>query len=213
MLLLAAGACIASLLICRWIGLLLLPPTVVYVWLLWFFRDPEVRGPEEEGLFLTPADGIVADITPVGKDSELGCDGVRIGVFMSIFNIHVNRMPCDGRIEEVVHHPGEFLDVRRTEAYERNESTTIRLSHRFRGTVYPVVVRQIAGLIARRIVTCLKPGQELARGQRFGMIRFGSRLELLLPEPLAGNIRVRVGDRARLGETVLAAAGGLEEDM
>jgi len=212
MLLLAAGAFAASMIVCRWIGILLILPTIVYFWLLWFFRDPDMRIPDGKGLFISPADGIVADITPVGADSELGCEGVRIGVFMNIFSIHVNRMPCDGRIEDVTHHAGEFLDVRLTEAYERNESTTIRLVHTFNGTEYPVVVRQIAGLVARRIITCLRPGQELVRGERFGMIRFGSRLELMLPAPLVGNVAVEAGDQARVGETVLAVAGSIGED-
>ena len=212
MIMLASASAAASLLVCRWIGLLLLPPLAVYGWLLWFFRDPEVHVPAEDGLFIAPADGVVADITPVGADSELGCDGTRIGVFMSVFSVHVNRMPCDGRIEKVAHKPGEFLDVRQSAAYERNESTTIHLMHTRDGREFPVVVRQVAGLVARRIVTCLEPGNELSRGERFGMIRFGSRVELMIPNALGAEIRVKPGDRARVGETVLAAISPVGED-
>ncbi|MBN1943851.1 MAG: phosphatidylserine decarboxylase [Phycisphaerae bacterium] len=177
--------------------------TIVWLWVLWFFRDPRRTPPEGSGLFVSPADGRVSDVTPVGAESELGCPGVRIGVFMNVFNVHVNRLPCDGRVADVTHTPGAFLDARRPEARERNESASIRLVHRRGGREYPVVVRQVAGLIARRIVTNLSPEQQVERGRRFGMIKWGSRLELFLPVELEGEIRVRPGRRVRAGETVL----------
>ncbi|MBN1556283.1 MAG: phosphatidylserine decarboxylase family protein [Phycisphaerae bacterium] len=179
---------------------------VIWLWVLWFFRDPARMPPEWDGLFVSPADGVVSDITPLGDESELGCAGVRIGVFMNVFNVHVNRLPCDGRVVEVTHRSGAFLDVRRPEAAEKNESASIRLTHRRNGNEYPVIVRQIAGLIARRIVTNLTPGQDVKRGERFGMIKWGSRLEVLLPSELQGQVRVRIGQRTLAGETVIFRA-------
>jgi len=193
----------------RWSFLWLVPAacvTVVWLWAIWFFRDPDRRVPDAPGLFVSPADGVVADITPLGPDDPLGVQGTRVGVFMSIFNVHVNRAPCDGTVESIEHHPGAFLDVRKPEAAIRNESTTIRMTCTHGGAAYPVIVRQIAGLVARRIVTDLAEGQAVRRGERFGMIKFGSRLELLVPAALAGEVRVAVGDRAVAGETVLFAA-------
>jgi phosphatidylserine decarboxylase len=181
-------------------------PLVVWLWVLWFFRDPERSIPDDEGLFLSPADGRVADITPIGPESALGRDGMRIGIFMNVFNVHVNRMPCDGIVEKVIHQDGAFLDVRDPAAIERNESTTIHLRHVRQDAEYPIVVRQVAGLVARRIVTCLEPGQSIYRGQRFGMIKFGSRLEVFLPNELLGDLRVAPGRKALAGQTVLAEA-------
>ncbi len=182
------------------------PIVLLWLWVVWFFRDPQRVVPDGPGLFVSPADGTVTDVTPVGADSPLGAEGVRIGVFMSIFDVHVNRAPCDGHVESVEHRDGVFLDARKPEAAFRNESTTIRLTHALHGTDYPVVVRQVAGLIARRIVTDLREGQAVRRGERMGMIKFGSRLELLVPRALAGAVRVAVGDRAVAGRTVLVAA-------
>ena len=187
-------------------------PLAVWLWVLWFFRDPDRRAPAGEGLFVSPADGRVADITPVGPDSPLGCDGVRIGIFMDIFNVHVNRCPQACTVREISHHDGVFLDVRHPDAPMRNESATIVFGATTGGCEYQFVVRQIAGLIARRIVTDVTVGERLGRGQRIGMIKFGSRLELMLPAELACEVRVRVGDRVQAGLTVLAAAAKETED-
>jgi len=182
-------------------------PAAVYGWVLWFFRDPERTAPPgSEGGFVSPADGTVSDITPVGPDSPLGCEGTKIGIFMSIFSVHVNRSPCDGRVESIHHQKGAFLDARDPLAGERNEAATIRLRVRRGRREYPVVVRQVAGLVARRILTDLTPGQDLTAGQRIGMIKFGSRLELLLPRELAGAIAVRLGQRVQAGRSLLASA-------
>ncbi|HUS91040.1 MAG TPA: phosphatidylserine decarboxylase [Phycisphaerae bacterium] len=206
----AAGGC-ALLAVAAWrLGPLWLVPVAAIVpawlWATWFFRDPDRQVPGEPGLFVSPADGVVADVTPLGPDSALGTDGTQIGVFMSIFSVHVNRMPCDATVVAVQHRPGAFLDVRKPQAALRNESTTIRLTVAHGGREHPVIVRQVAGLVARRIVTDLVPGSAVRRGQRFGMIKFGSRLELLVPRELVGEVRVAVGDRAVAGRTVLLAA-------
>ncbi|MDP6545218.1 MAG: phosphatidylserine decarboxylase [Phycisphaerae bacterium] len=181
----------------------LTPVLTVYLWVLWFFRDPERTVPQGEGLFISPADGRIADITNIGPESELGRDGVRIGIFMNIFNVHLSRCPIDGTVESIAHRPGAFLDVRDPHASERNESTTIRLRYEHQGAEYPVVFRQIAGLVARRIVTDLAPGQPVTRGQRVGMIKFGSRLELLVPAELVSKVCVEVGQISRGAKTVL----------
>jgi len=206
----AAAGC-AALGVMAWLMsplcLLAVPPIVlVWLWVTWFFRDPDRRVPAEPGVFVSPADGRVTDVTPLGPDSALGTDGIRVGVFMSIFDVHVNRAPCDGTIEGVEHRDGAFLDARKPEAASANESATIRLNHRHAGRDHRLIVRQVAGLIARRIVTDLREAQTVRRGERLGMIKFGSRLELLLPRELVGEVRVAVGDRAVAGRTVLVAA-------
>jgi len=181
----------------------LAPVLIVYLWVVYFFRDPQRTVPQGDGLFVSPADGRIADITNIGPDSELGRQGVRIGIFMNIFNVHLSRCPVDGTVESIVYRPGTFLDVRDPHASERNESTTIRLQYEHRDVKYPVVFRQIAGLVARRIVTDITQGQSVTRGQRVGMIKFGSRLELLVPAELVSKVRVEVGQVSRGAETVL----------
>lgn len=190
-----------------WLGLALAAvPVLVWIWVLWFFRDPDRVTPAEEGLLVSPADGRVTDITPLGPDSVLGREGVQIGVFMSVMDVHVNRSPADAVVEKVEHRKGLFLDVRLAQAWEKNESATIYLRCGVAGLELPLVVRQVAGLIARRIVTDLAPGRKIARGQRIGMIKFGSRLEVLAPSELAGEVCVKVGDKVRAGSTVLLRA-------
>ncbi len=188
-------------------------PVVVIVAVLWcsvlaFFRDPTRNPPTEPNVLVSPADGQVADITEIDADSLLGRPGVRIGVFMSVFNVHVNRCPCDGRIEKITHRLGRFMDIRLQEAFEQNESTTIRMICTDENGEYPIVVRQIAGLVARRIVTDLCEGQDVTRGQRIGMIKFGSRLELYVPHEQAGPVRVELGQMVQAGQTVLIAVKG-----
>ena len=202
------AGCVVVLAFVKWLPLwamvaILAPDLILYLWVLWFFRDPERTVPQGEGLFIAPADGRIADITNIGPESELGRDGVRIGIFMNIFNVHLSRCPVDGTVESVEHRPGAFLDVRDPHASERNESTTIRLQYEHQGAEYPVVFRQIAGLVARRIVTDLAQGQSVTRGQRVGMIKFGSRLELLVPAELVSKVCVEVGQISRGAETVL----------
>lgn len=179
---------------------------VVMAWVYWFFRDPQRSSPAGSGLFVSPADGRVTDLTPVGPESALGRDGLRVGVFMSIFDVHVNRSPCDAEIVSVTHRKGAFLDARHPDAATRNESAVIVMNHRRDGRQYPIVVRQVAGLVARRIVTDADTGRKVSRGERIGMIKFGSRLELFVPDELVGEVRVRIGQKVRAAVTVLIAA-------
>lgn len=183
---------------------LALLPAAVWGWVIWFFRDPDRPTPRESGLFISPADGTVTDITPLGPDSLLGRGGVQIGIFMSVFSVHVNRSPADATVVRVEHKAGAFLDARDPACSQRNESATIFLNYAAAGKQFPLIIRQIAGLIARRIVTDLTAGQTLARGQRIGMIKFGSRMEVLLPSELAGQICVRLGQKVQAGLSVLA---------
>jgi len=204
----ACGAVIVvvSILSASWSGWLLVGALVacVWGWVIWFFRDPDRRPPEGEHLLVSPADGRVTDVTRLGADSILGCDGVQIGVFMNVFDVHVNRSPCSGTVEAVEHKPGSFLDARDPAASQRNEAATITIRHRRGERDFPVIVRQIAGLVARRIVTDLAVGQEISRAQRIGMIKFGSRLEVLMPDELAVEVTVTVGQKVRAGRTILA---------
>jgi len=171
-----------------------------------FFRDPHRQVPPGPGLFVSPADGRVAEIAAVGPDSPLGCEGTKVAVFMSVLDVHVNRSPVDGQVERIEHRPGRFLDARDGRASAENESATIRLRCQGPDGSFPVVVRQVAGLIARRIVTDLAEGRTVRRGQRIGMVKFGSRVELMVPRELARQVLVDVGRKVRAGQTVLISS-------
>lgn len=188
----------------KWFLVLAVVPLALWCFVVWFFRDPYRELPLSAAL-VCPADGHVADITPLGPESLLGCQGVQIGIFMNIFDVHVNRAPCTGTIESIAHTPGTFLDVRDPAAKEKNESATIIMTHCRNSKDYRLVIRQIAGLVARRIVTDLAVGQQVQAGQRFGMIKFGSRVELLAPNELIREVKVEIGQKVTAGETMLMA--------
>ena len=160
-----------------------------------FFRDPERVSPPEPNAILASGDGRVVAVEPI-EDPWVG-DAVKISVFLSIFNVHVNRMPCAGRVERVEHVPGQFKLAFVDKASEDNERTEIAIE----GAAGRVIVKQIAGLIARRIVCRLVPEQRVEAGERFGLIRFGSRIDHILPA--SAEIRVAIKDRVRGGETVI----------
>ena len=163
-----------------------------------FFRDPERTVPADENLILAAADGTVMDIVEVNENEVLKTKTRRVGIFLSIFDVHTNRAPIDGRVTYCQHRPGLFLDARRPDCSEKNESMTWA----FENPGVTIVVRQITGAIARRIVAWAKIGDELKKGERFGMIRFGSRTELYLP--LSATILVRIGDHVAGGATPIA---------
>jgi phosphatidylserine decarboxylase len=183
--------------------LVALPFLALGLFSLSFFRDPERAIPAETGAVVSPADGTVTDVTEVEEPEFIGGPATRIGIFLSVFNVHVNRAPVAGAVELVRHVPGEFRDARRAEEASRvNEANLLGLrADDAAGT--RVLVRQIAGAIARRIVCVTRPGERLARGQRYGMIKFGSRTELFLPRAAGFQPAVRVGDRVRGGATVV----------
>jgi phosphatidylserine decarboxylase len=176
---------------------LALVPAALLIWLLAFFRDPERAVTEDASLVVSPADGTVSDILQIPHLDLLGGPCVRIGIFLSVFNVHVNRAPCDGHVLSVTYKPGKFLNaMNHSGASEQNESNTIVLAAP--GTDTPVaVVKQIVGLIARRIICTSKVGDIVSRGDRIGMIKFGSRTELYIPAALKPQVLVSVGQKVR----------------
>lgn len=179
-------------------------PALLLVFVLWFFRDPERVAPEGERKLLSPADGTVADVETVREDRFLGGEALRVGVFMSVFNVHVNRAPVSGTVAYRDYCPGKFLNAMAAEASRANECSFVGLEM-LDGT--RVLVRQIAGLIARRIVTACEVGDRLDRGERFGMVKFGSRLEVYVPAAAGFEASVKVGDKVSAGMTILGTIG------
>jgi phosphatidylserine decarboxylase len=179
-----------------------LPPVLVWVWVISFFRDPPRVRPFRDGELCSPADGTVTEITHLEGLEELGGPAVRIGIFLSIFNVHINRAPCAGTVTNVAYQQGSFVDARHPDSGARNEANTIQMDVDvpYEG---PVIVRQVAGKIARRIICHAKVGTRLSRGERFGMIKFGSRTELIVPARDGADIIVKVGDKVKAGLTVL----------
>lgn len=172
------------------------------IWCYYFFRDPERVTPDASGLVISPADGVVSLIEPAVPPRELGLpeqELTRVSVFMSVFNCHVNRAPVAGKIEKIAYKPGKFLNASLDKASEDNErnSLVIRMEDD-----RILTVTQIAGLVARRIVSFTQEGAVLDRGERFGLIRFGSRLDVYLPEGVTPS--VKIGQTMIAGETVLA---------
>jgi len=182
-----------------WIGLILT------AWCAYFFRDPQRVTPVDDRLVISPADGVVSAVGPAVPPRELGlgaAEMTRISVFMNVFSGHVNRSPVRGRIAKIEHRPGKFLNAELDKASTENERNSLVIESP-NGIVAAV---QIAGLVARRIVCWAEAGGTLAVGERFGLIRFGSRVDVFLPE--AAVPRVAVGQTAVAGETVLAEFGG-----
>ncbi len=182
-----------------WIGLGLT------VWCYYFFRDPVRAVPLNKGLMVSPADGVVSMIAPAVPPAELGLGPapmLRISVFMSVFNCHVNRAPVAGRVTAVAYRPGKFLNAAMDKASEDNERNGLAIEMED-GRKIGVV--QIAGLVARRIVCWTAPGATLRTGERFGLIRFGSRLDIYLPDGVEP--QVALGQNAIAGETIIAVLG------
>jgi phosphatidylserine decarboxylase len=180
-----------------------LPFGVLAALVIWFFRDPPRRIPEGAELMVSPADGKISEITRLERDEFIGGPAVRIGIFLSIFNVHLNRSPAAARVIGLKYFPGKFLNAMKPESARENESMWIGLEeqtppHR------RMVVRQIAGAYARRIVCALRPGDSVGRGDKMGMIKLGSRTELILADKPGLRIEVRVGDRIKAGASVLA---------
>ncbi len=191
-----------------WLDFVFLPLIfAVLVWLFAFFRDPERPIPAEEHLMVSPADGVVSDITRIESDPLLGGPAIRVGIFLSVFNVHINRSPCDGRVRSVVYKEGKFINaMHHGRASDENESNTIVLEDTT--TAQPIaVVKQIVGLIARRIIFTGEAGELVRRGQRIGMIKFGSRTELSIPQWLEPEVLVKEGQVVRGGADVIARLG------
>ncbi|HEY7893493.1 MAG TPA: phosphatidylserine decarboxylase family protein [Gemmatimonadaceae bacterium] len=171
---------------------------IVAIWIAYFFRDPERMGPRGDRLVIAPADGRVVMITPVEEPDFVQGRAIRISIFMNIFNVHVNRYPVNGTVTYEHYNPGKFLNAAAEKASLENEQMSVGIA----GSSHKVLVRQIAGLIARRIVTYAKSGAVAAQGERMGIIRFGSRVDVFVPPD--ATIRTRVGERPVAGVTVLA---------
>ena len=180
----------------RWAWLALWLP--VAVWVVAFFRDPDRPGPRGADLVIAPADGKVVSVVDVDEPAYFGERATRISIFMNVFDCHVNRYPTDGRVAYRHYAPGRFLNAADEKASLENEQSSVGLS-----TAHgKLLVRQIAGLIARRIVTDHAVGAEVHQGDRLGMIRFGSRVDLFLPR--GTRVLVREGDKTRVGVTEVA---------
>ncbi|MGR3479722.1 phosphatidylserine decarboxylase [Salipiger marinus] len=172
------------------------------VWCYYFFRDPERVVPQRPGLLVSPADGIVSLIEPAVPPAELGMGPearTRVSVFMSVFNCHVNRSPAAGELVKMAYRPGKFLNASLDKASEDNERHALRIRLE---DGREIAVVQIAGLVARRIMWWKSEGDHLERGERFGLIRFGSRLDVYLPDGVAP--QVLIGQTMTAGESVIA---------
>ncbi len=171
---------------------------LILVWMLMFFRDPRRKIRLDSRVLLSPADGTITDISET-EIPELGGKALKIGMFLSIFNVHINRAPCAARIESINYRKGKFINAMDAEAGRVNESNDILMT-RLDGPQDKLLVRQISGAVARRIVCEAKPGRQYAQGETFGMIKFGSRTELYLPlKPESYDVAVKIGDKVNAG--------------
>lgn len=186
---------ILYLILPRWVAISL--GAIYTLFAFWFFRDPPRYPPQDERLVISPADGRVVEVERIEKVPYTGEPAVKVGIFMSPFDVHVNRAPSDGVVERIEYHQGGYLLASKTSASELNERNAIIFSTGF-GLL---VVVQIAGLVARRIVCYLKRGDKVSRGERFGLIRFGSRLDVYIPPDC--EVFVRKGDKLKAGESPL----------
>jgi len=196
----------------------LLALTIVLAWLYWplafvsaiplfivvyFFRNPPRRIPTEEGVMVGPADGKVVDIVKIEHDEDLGGPAVMIGIFLSVFYVHINRSPCEAKVTELRYFPGEFITAMNPDCTFRNENSWIAMEmedapHR------RFILRQISGVLARRIVCDVRPGEVFDRGEKIGMIKLGSRTELILPDVPELEVLIEVGQKIKAGKTLMA---------
>ena len=186
---------LASWFFSAWLSVLFL---VLILYTFFFFRDPDRNIPADRNAVLAAADGTVTDISEVDETEVLKTRMRRVGIFLSIFDVHTNRAPIEGRITYRQHHEGLCLDARSQDCSEKNEAMTWGIEN----PRVTVVVRQLTGAIARRIVAWAQVGDQLARGERFGMIRFGSRTEVYLP--LTASVLVKAGEHVAGGSTIIA---------
>lgn len=196
------GALLVAIVVGWWLGRLwAIPFALLAAFFAFFFRDPDRTVPTAPNLVVSPADGRVMIVGDPPFTGVPAGDWQLISIFLSPMDVHVNRTPVEGRVTKVEYHRGKFLPAYKTEAGTHNEWTEVWFDHR--GTI--VVCRQIVGILARRIVTRLQVGQRVERGERFGVMKFGSRIDLFIPR--AATLRVKAGDRVVGGESVLATLG------
>ncbi len=191
---------LASLAVALLVGWLAVPalaviPLLLGAFFLWFFRDPERQIPSDPGAIVSPGDGKVTDVSPTQLN---GAACTRISIFLNVFNVHVNRSPISGIVSDVTYRRGRFGNAMGAISAEENEQNIVTVH----GEVGTVVFKQIAGLIARRIVCTVKVGDQVSRGQRVGLIKFGSRVDVIFPA--ASQVKVALGDHVFGGSSVLA---------
>lgn len=177
------------------------PFAALSVFFAFFFRDPERQVPQDPDLVLAPADGEVLVAGPAIAEDGPDGDWTQVSIFLSPLDVHVNRSPVSGEVKTVAYHPGQFLPAYDTRAASQNERTEIWVDHDGEAVVF----RQVVGVLARRVVCRVSPGQRLDPGERIGIMKFGSRMDVFVPT--RARLEVRVGDRVRGGETVLAVLG------
>jgi len=171
------------------------------IFMAFFFRDPERKIPEGNGIFVSPADGKVILIRDIFEKDHLKADTKEISIFMSPLDVHVNRAPCEGNVSVIKHSPGRFMAAYKDDASIKNENIVMVLN----GKYGEILIRQVAGFLARRAVCRVSEGDFLKMGERYGMIKFGSRLDIYLPKDIT--IKVNLGDKVKAGESVI---GGIE---
>lgn len=206
----AAIGAIATGVVAWWFGWWGLAPAGLAAALLAFYRDPPRKIPAADNLLLAPADGRIVRVDRVYTDAhDPDAPILRIVIFLSVLNVHINRAPCAGQVTDVHHVPGRFLNALKSEATEQNEHNWVVIDPDAQ-LPGPVRVRQIAGVLARRIVCTLRAGDVVAAGEKFGMIKLGSQTELRVPESDAWEAAVAPGQRVRAGETVLLRHRGAD---
>ena len=186
------------LLISKLLGLISL---ILTIWVYYFFRDPERFTIEDESYLVCPADGVISQIIETNGPKELGLENkkfTRVSIFMNVFNCHVNRVPCSGKINKIIYKPGKYINASLDKASDENERNLVHLTS---ATKDDLILVQIAGLIARRIVCDTREDDNLKQGERFGIIRFGSRVDLYFEKY---NLLVKVNQKTIAGETLIA---------
>jgi phosphatidylserine decarboxylase len=194
-----AALTVVSAIFTAWAAII---PLFLTLFMLYFFRDPDRVVPAGRDIFVAPADGKVILVRDVAESKYLNADAKQVSIFMSPVNVHVNRAPCDGRVKTVVHNKGSYFAAYRDEASVRNENIEMVLETEYGD----VLVRQVAGFLARRAVCRKKEGDILKRGERYGVIKFSSRLDIYLPKD--SKVRVKIGDIAKAGETIIGEISG-----
>ena len=177
--------------------------TVIGILIVWFFRNPHRRIPEGDNLVVSPADGKLVLIEKIPHDEYIGGPAVKFGIFLSIFNVHTNRTPIASRIVKIAYFKGKYLNALKPESAQVNEKLELSIQGT-QAPYRPMIVRQMAGAIARRIVCWVRPNEELMSGSLFGMIKFGSRTELVLPDEPGLEIVAKIGEAVQGGSTLLA---------
>ena len=179
---------------------LVILPAVLFLFTLYFFRDPYRKIPEGDNLIVSPADGTVIEIADVNEDTFIREPSVKVAIFLSVFNVHINRAPCDGKVTLLDYRKGKFLVASEPEASRQNERNSIGLTV---SNSLKILVRQIAGIIAQRIVCDLETNQQVKKGERIGMIKFGSRTEVYIPKNKIERLEVKVNDTVKGGESII----------